>query len=98
MVDYLLGFVGVVPWRCERCETRFHARPIPFRYLVYAHCRICGNLELQRISPEYVSGPASLAGRLLRLPALRCAPCRNKFISLRPVLREQPQSAEPSLD
>jgi hypothetical protein len=71
------------------CETRFHARAIPLRHLFYARCGICGNLELQRISPDKVSGMASVLGRWLRLPAVRCAPCRHKFFSLRPQLKAE---------
>jgi hypothetical protein len=85
MQDYLFAMVGIIPWRCEDCERRFHARPLPFRYLLYAHCSICGNLELQKISPEYVPGMLSFAGRLMRIPALRCEPCRYKFFSVRPL-------------
>jgi len=87
--DYLFSTVGVVPWRCRSCEIRFHARAIPLRYLFYARCRICGNLELQRISPEKVAGVLSRLGRWLKLPAVRCAPCRHKFFSLRPQLRAE---------
>jgi hypothetical protein len=71
------------------CETRFHARAMPFHHLRYAHCGICGNLELKRISAEFVPGVVSFFGRLLHLPALRCEPCRHKFFSLRPVWREE---------
>lgn len=88
LLDYLLGIGGVVPWRCEACEARFYARSFPLQNLRYAHCRQCGNLELQRISPEYVPGVFSIVGRTLHLPALRCEPCRHKFFSLRPVLKE----------
>src|SRR6202021_2034687 len=84
--EYLFSAVGVLPWRCLACETRFHARVIPLRHILYARCGICGNLELQRISREKVTGAFSLLGNLLRLPALRCAPCRHKFFSLRPLL------------
>jgi hypothetical protein len=87
-VDYLLGMAGVVPWRCETCETRFRARYIPLRNLIYAHCGICGNLELQRISAEHVPGITSFVARVLRIRALRCAPCRHKFFSVRPLQRE----------
>ena len=86
--DYLLSITGVLPWRCQECETRFYSRRVPLRDVVYARCKICGNLELQRIAPEYVSGVKSIIPRILRIPALRCAPCRNKFFSMRPVLRE----------
>jgi len=84
--EYLFSAVGVVPWRCMVCETRFHARAIPLRHLLYARCGVCGNLDLQRISADKVSGAASAVGRLLKLPAVRCAPCRHKFFSLRPML------------
>src|SRR5882724_270602 len=79
--DFLFSAVGVLPWRCETCQTRFRARLLPFRTLLYAHCGICGNLELQRISADRVPGAAAAFGRILRLPALRCDPCRYKFFS-----------------
>ena len=92
MVDYLFGVAGILPWRCESCTARFYARLMPFRTFLYAHCGICGNLELQRISAERVPGMTAFLGRVLGLPALRCVPCRHKFFSLRP-LRQEEQSA-----
>jgi hypothetical protein len=59
---------------------------MPLRHLFYARCGICGNLELQRIAAGKVPGVTSIMGRWLGLPAVRCAPCRNKFFSLRPLL------------
>jgi hypothetical protein len=53
---------------------------------LYARCGICGNLELQRISPEKITGALFVVGSLLRLPAVRCVPCRHNFFSLRPLL------------
>jgi hypothetical protein len=88
VLDYLFGLAGVLPWRCESCEFRFHARLLPLRTFFYAHCWICGNLELQRISAERVPGVTSFLGRVLGLAALRCAPCRHKFFSMRPLRRE----------
>jgi hypothetical protein len=97
VVDYLFGFAGVLPWRCESCGTRFYACLLPFRTFFYAHCRICGNLELQRISPEHVPGATSMVGRLLGIPALRCEPCRHKFFSVCPLRHEpQPVAAAPN--
>jgi hypothetical protein len=93
--DYLFSAAGFLPWRCVGCEGRFRARPSPLRNIVYAHCRICGNLELQRISPELVSGMMSFLGLLLGVPALRCEPCRHKFFSVRPLRREAPVAAAP---
>jgi hypothetical protein len=66
---------------------------MPWRSFLYAHCGICGNHALQRISAEYVPGVTAMIGRVLRLPALRCEPCRHKFFSVRPLMREQPEVA-----
>src|SRR5712692_4624714 len=93
VLDYLFGFGGVLPWRCEICETRFYARLMPFRTFLYAHCRICGNLELQRISAERITGATSIVRRFLGIPALRCIPCRHKFFSIRPLRRQERSAA-----
>jgi hypothetical protein len=66
---------------------------VPWRNFLYAHCGFCGNLALQRISAEYVPGMAAMVGRVLRLRALRCEPCRHKFFSVRPLLREEQEVA-----
>jgi len=94
-LDYLFGFAGVLPWRCENCAARFYARLMPYRTFLYAHCGLCGNLELQRISAERVPGVMASLGRLLGLPALRCEHCRHKFFSVRP-LRQGNRSAAPA--
>jgi len=87
--DFLFSAAGVLPWRCEACQTRFRARLLPLRTWFYAHCANCGNLELQRISADRVPGAAATFGRILRLRALRCEPCRHKFFSVRPLRREE---------
>src|SRR6266478_3532438 len=69
VLDYLFSLAGILPWRCGSCELRFHARLLPLRTFFYAHCGICGNLELQRISAEHVPGVTSIPGRILGLPA-----------------------------
>jgi len=86
-LDYLFSAANVLPWRCMSCEARFHARAIPVHHLFYAHCPVCGNLDLQRIPPDHVHGMASSLWRILRLSALRCEPCRHKFFTLRPLQR-----------
>jgi hypothetical protein len=88
-MDHLFGFGGVLPWRCGACETRFYARAMPVRHHFYAHCGICGNGELQRIAADHVPGVAAILWRVLRIPALRCEPCRHKFFSVRPLLKER---------
>jgi hypothetical protein len=97
MQDFLFSAAAVLPWRCKNCQTRFRARLLPLRTLFYAHCANCGNLELQRISADRVLGAAAAFGRILRLPALRCEPCRHKFFSVRPLRQEErPVTAAPS--
>ena len=91
LADYAYSVVGMIPWRCSRCEVRFRARNLSLNDWRYAHCSVCGNLDLRRISPEYVSGPTGPIGRLLGLPSFRCDPCRNKFFSVRP-LKQQAES------
>jgi len=66
--------------------------------LIYAHCRICGNLNLQRISAERVPGAMSFFGRILDFPALRCESCRHKFFSVRPLRRSQKEIAAAQSD
>lgn len=83
--DYVLSVVGVYPWRCRECRGRFFARLMPLSDSLHAHCPICGNQDLKRISPEFVTSPLSFAGRLLRIPAYRCEPCRHKYFSVRPM-------------
>jgi hypothetical protein len=88
-LDYAFSVAGIMPWRCETCESRFHARARPFRQLVFAQCSVCGNPDLRPVSPERITGWFSIPGRLLRIPSLRCEPCRKNFFSVRPVLREE---------
>jgi C4-type Zn-finger protein len=50
-----------------------------------AHCPICGNHDLKRISGEHVDTPTAFVWRLLRVPAFRCEPCRYKYFSILPM-------------
>jgi hypothetical protein len=79
---------AVVPWRCPRCTKRFHARSSPLAHLLSAHCGICGNIEVKRISPELANGFAAPLWRSLGMPAFRCIPCRHKFFSVLPISKE----------
>jgi hypothetical protein len=85
--DHLLSIIGLLPWRCSGCELRFYALAVPVSLYFHAHCSLCGNFELQKISAEHVRGHASFIGRMLHLPALRCDRCRHKFFSVRPLRR-----------
>lgn len=83
--DFLFTLTGCRPWRCRTCELRFYARRVALRFIHLAHCRKCGNFDLERISRERVDdGSLIFAKRLLRFPAYRCDPCRERFFSIRP--------------
>jgi hypothetical protein len=51
---------------------------------------MCGNMDLQRISREHGAGPFAWLFQLLHVPAYRCAPCRNRFFSIRAYRRIVP--------
>jgi hypothetical protein len=97
-IDFLIGVSGLRPWRCRDCETRFFAWSVPIRRVHYVHCRQCGNLGVKRISREYVTGSFAWLFRILYLPAYRCAPCRYKFFSIRPLLRVASAARVPSAE
>ncbi len=76
---------------------RFFAWAVPLQYQRYAHCDLCGSLDLQRISREYVTeGSLIWLRRLLQFPAYRCDPCRHRFFSVRPYHRILPVHSESS--
>jgi hypothetical protein len=94
--DFLLGLTGLRPWRCRECSTRFFAWSVPNSLVQYAHCPRCGNLDVRRISREYVTGPFAWLFGKLGLPAYRCAPCRYKFFTIRRHLRIVPAPQSPA--
>ncbi|HWY07003.1 MAG TPA: hypothetical protein VNY24_09085 [Candidatus Acidoferrales bacterium] len=94
--DYILSAVGVYPWRCKSCSARFHARLMSLSNSLHAHCPICGNLALKRISPEHVDAVFGFIWRNLRIPAFRCEPCRHKYFSVLPLHHRVDREAEVS--
>jgi C4-type Zn-finger protein len=66
---------------------------MPLGHTFHAHCPICGNLELQRISPEHVHSSLGILWRLLGVRALRCEPCRYKYFSILPLREIEPEEA-----
>jgi hypothetical protein len=91
IVDLMLTFSGLRPWRCRSCEERFYAWQVPMAYSLYAHCPRCGNFDLQRISRDRVDeGAFRWVERLLGFAAYRCDPCRMRFFSVLPYHRIVP--------
>jgi predicted nucleic acid-binding Zn ribbon protein len=95
LADNLLSIVGIYPWRCTKCETRFYARVRSLSDSLHAHCPICGNPDLKRIAAEHVDSTFGFVWRRLPIPAYRCEPCRYKYFSIRPLrhLEEEPEPA-----
>jgi hypothetical protein len=67
---------------------------VAFPFLLYAHCRRCGNLDLQRISRDHVDGWFAWLFRLVRVPAYRCGPCRHRFFTTLTHRRIRPVETE----
>ncbi len=86
--DYLVGLVGVYPWRCRDCHARFHSRLMSLSDSLHAHCPFCGNHQLRRISKDFVQGGLAPVWRLLGIPSFRCVPCRHNYFSLLPMRQE----------
>jgi len=96
-VDYVFSVISVYPWRCQSCKARFHARPMPLSHTFHAHCAICGNIDLKRISGDYVETISAFVWRTLRIPAFRCDPCRHKFFSILPMYEVEEHEHEAEL-
>jgi hypothetical protein len=71
---------------------------MPIMDSLHAHCPVCGNQDLKRISSDYVDSAFAPIGRLLRLPAFRCEPCRYKYFSLLPPRRSAASSFTATTD
>jgi hypothetical protein len=82
--DYLVGLTGLRPWRCSSCGLRYFAGVVAAAFALTAHCRLCGNFDIQRISRKYVGGRTAWLFRLACVPAYRCPPCRHHFFSTLP--------------
>ena len=78
-----MGMARLRPWRCRACDSRFYAWAAPIGYAWFVHCGLCGNMDLQRISSEHGQSMLAWVFRVCGFPAYRCAPCRNRFFSIR---------------
>jgi hypothetical protein len=82
-----------------KCKHRFYARKVAFSFMRYAHCPRCGNLELQRVSKEWVNtGWLRWVFWLIDARAYRCDPCRLRFFSLRSPYEASAHQAESVAD
>ena len=94
-IEYLLSVFGILPWRCVDCQKRFYARRVPVRFMLYAHCRHCGNLNLMTIRREKLARELeSRVAMWLGARPVRCDDCRNDFAAWRPVRRAKARAEE----
>ena len=92
-LDFFGTLIGLRPWRCRTCENRFFGRRVALAFATYAHCRRCGNFDLEQIARERVEeGTLLFLKRLARFPAYRCDPCRKRFFSVLPYRRIVPST------
>ena len=80
-------YMGVYPFRCMDCDTRFWVSIWLFSKLPFAKCPKCLNVQLSVWPAKY------FAPNLWRSVAImfgarryRCMPCRHNFVSFRPML------------
>jgi len=67
---------------------------VPLGDTLRAHCPVCGNQVVKRISAEHVATPLAFVWRVLGVPAYRCQPCRYKYFSLRLRPRREEKRSE----
>jgi hypothetical protein len=91
--DFLLTAIGLRPWRCYTCDRRFYARLVALSFSRYAHCRKCGNFDLEHIAQDRVERGTLVSLKcFLGFPAYRCDPCRQRFFSVLPFRRILPST------
>lgn len=78
-------FVGVYPFRCRDCQSRFRLSIWLLSKLHYAKCPKCLRMELSTWSRKYYR-PGMWASFLVTFGAqkYRCTACRCNFVSFRP--------------
>ena len=80
----LRSIVGIVPFRCRKCEHRFDAAIWSLSALRYARCPKCLRMELSTWSEQYYHPPASTVIKLrFGATPYRCEFCRCNFASFR---------------
>ena len=94
-IEWLQTAIGTYPFRCVRCNHRFQINIWLWSKLAFAKCPKC-------LRPELTGWPA----RNYRLPLwknllvtfgahrYRCAGCRYRFVSFKPVEKPVPQTAD----
>jgi hypothetical protein len=93
VIDLLARGIGFRPWRCHTCDRRFYAASVAWPFLRFAHCPRCGNFDLEHLPRNRVErGTLLPLKRVLRFPAYRCDPCRQRFFSVLPLRRILPST------
>ena len=83
-LERLKKIVGIRPFRCRDCHTRFIARWWSLSDLAYARCPKCWRMDLSRWDEKHFHPP-----RYMRLAVkaganpYRCEYCRFNFVSFR---------------
>jgi len=80
----LRSIVGILPFRCRKCDHRFDAAIWSLSAVRYARCPKCLRMELSTWSEQYYHPPASTVLKLrLGATPYRCEFCRCNFASFR---------------
>jgi len=80
----LRSILGILPFRCRHCETRFTAGIWHLSGIRYACCPKCYRTELSTWSEQYYHPPWMVVAKLrLGATPYRCEYCRCNFASFR---------------
>ena len=87
--EQLRSLVGIFPFRCRQCGTRFAREIWSISSLRYARCPKCLRTDLSSWSERYYHPPFTVVVKLgLGAKPLRCETCRCNFASFR-LLKER---------
>jgi rubrerythrin len=83
--ERLRALLGVYPFRCRECGTRFLAGVLMLRRLLYAKCPRCLRTDLTTWSPHFYQASLLQNTKLVfGGQRYRCSVCRYNFVSFRP--------------
>lgn len=82
--ERLRSLIGILPFRCRQCATRFSTPLWDLRSWKYARCPMCMGTELSRWSEHYYN-TTPVVRLLVAFGAsrYRCEFCRHNFASFR---------------
>lgn len=93
--EALRALLGVYPFRCTDCGTRFLEGVLLLKRLWYAKCPRCLRTDLATWSRRaYQATPWQSVQLYFGAQRCRCTACRCNFVSFKPILGQVPESSD----